>query len=58
MKVKIGDTVYDAEEEPIMLILSWEDKLNLQHMAEDVLRYVSAPSSWSTEQIKAFMELD
>jgi len=29
MKVKIGNTIYDSEKEPIMLIMSEEDKTNI-----------------------------
>lgn len=35
MKVKIGADVYDAEETPIMLILTDQDKENIAKMSPD-----------------------
>ena len=32
MKVKIGDKIYDSEQEPIMVILNDADKNNIKNM--------------------------
>jgi hypothetical protein len=58
MKVKINDTVYDANEVPIMLILSDQDKFNITHMAPEADRYAAYPDSleWSREQVSDWMD--
>ena len=39
MKVKIGTVVYDAETQPIMVILTQQDKKNIVNMAPEATRY-------------------
>jgi hypothetical protein len=56
MKVKIGNTIYDAEEEPIMIILDEDDKINISKM-ETARKYCVYPDDYDTEKIKEFMEL-
>lgn len=60
MKVKIGSTLYDSEVEPIMLILSAEDKSNISNMLPQATKYCSFPgeegSIFSEEYITNFME--
>ena len=51
MKVKIGDTIYNSELQPIMIILSESDKSNIAAMHEDKFKYVSYPNEWTTEEI-------
>ena len=43
MKVKIGDTTYDSNNEPIMIIMTKMDKYNIKNMAPDSDRYASFP---------------
>ncbi len=43
MKVKIGDTVYDSSKEPIMLILTPRERLDIISMPSGVDKYVAAP---------------
>lgn len=43
MKIKIGNIIYDAEEEPIMIILSKADKKNIAEMPANYQRYISYP---------------
>lgn len=43
MKIKVGSTTYSDEDQPIMVILTKEDKLNISRMAEDTMRYASYP---------------
>ena len=57
MKVKIGDTVYDAENEPIMIILSDKDKENIKNMTVDAKKYCSFPDSINIDNIKKFMKI-
>ena len=55
MKVKIGNTIYDSNEEPIMLLLEEEDKSNISNMGEQT-KYCSYPTNMETEDIIQFMK--
>jgi hypothetical protein len=55
MKVKIGNRVYDSNEEPIMLLLSEEDKSNISLMSPVHFKYCSAPGHLSQEAVLSFM---
>lgn len=57
MKVKIGDKIYDSNEQPIMIILEDFDKENLLNMGEQV-KYCSFPENYDIEEIKKFMQKD
>lgn len=54
MKVKIGNKIYDAKDEPIMIILSKSDKTNLANMHPDLTKYCCFPDDY--EGIEEFME--
>ena len=43
MKVMIGDTLYDASEVPICIILSEADKQNICNMHDEYYRYAVYP---------------
>ncbi|MEK6829502.1 MAG: hypothetical protein AABY15_05195 [Nanoarchaeota archaeon] len=58
MKVKIGDKIYDANEEPIMLILNDADKNNIANMHSDKYKYAAFPDEMDIEEVKEFMKLD
>ncbi|NJB83631.1 hypothetical protein [Wenyingzhuangia aestuarii] len=51
MKVKIGDTVYNAEETPIMLILTKQDKENIINMDAKDTKFVIFPDNSDKEEI-------
>ena len=56
MKVKIGETIYDSETEPVMVILSDFDKKNISHMAVDATKYASFPDGFgSADEMRAWM---
>ena len=56
MKVKIGETIYDSETEPVMVILSDFDKNNISHMATDATKYASFPDGFgSADEMRAWM---
>lgn len=57
MKVKIGDQVYDANRQPIMLILSDEDKQSIADMPIEAHHYCQSPAEMSDEDIRAFMNV-
>lgn len=59
MKVKIGNTVYDSSSEPIMIILSPEDKKNISSMQDSATKYASFPDGWTDPaQMRAWMKTD
>jgi len=63
MKVKIGDNIYDSEYDPIMIILSDEDKQNIKNMPDEAHKYCAFPSLpyWTDNNylnIKQFMEIE
>lgn len=55
MKVKIGDEIYDSEHQPIMVILTEKDKLNIANMAPTATKYCQYPYNISPEIIKLWM---
>jgi hypothetical protein len=55
MKVKIGDTIYDSNKEPIMIIINDLDKENINNMSEKATMYCSFPDTFSEDEIKTFM---
>lgn len=55
MKVKVGTTVYDGKDEPVMVILSPEDKTNIADMAQDATRYCSYPDGSDPADILRWM---
>lgn len=56
MMVKVGDIIYDAEEEPIMIIMTDEDKDNISNMAPDAHKYCVYPDGIDEDEIKAWMD--
>lgn len=57
MKVKIGDTIYDANQQPIMLIFDDSDKNNIANMHPDKYKYAAFPDKMDIEEVKEFMKL-
>jgi hypothetical protein len=59
MKVKIGDKIYDSEEQPIMVVLSPADKKNIGNMDHAHTKYCSYTcKGFSEEEIEEFMEIE
>jgi len=54
MKVIINNKIYDAEKEPIILILSDSDKINIQNMGKRI-RYFACPDKMTNEEINIFV---
>lgn len=46
MRVKIGNRIYDAREEPILIVLSQEEKEQISNMHPDATRYMQYPKSY------------
>ncbi len=56
MKVKIGEKLYDSNEEPILIVLSEDDKDNIKNMSPEATKYCSFPDTYDLEKIKEFMK--
>jgi len=52
MKVKIGDKIYDTNQEPIMLMLNDVDKENISNMGESNTKYCAFPESMDSDSVK------
>jgi len=58
MHVKIGDTIYNSNQEPIMLILSDEDKENIKNMKPEHHKYCAYPENdYQEEEIRDWMKI-
>lgn len=51
MKVKIGNVIYDSIKEPIMIILSDKDKLNISNMNKECTKFMSFPKDFDLKEI-------
>ena len=56
MKVKIGELFYDANEVPIMVILTEKDKENIKNMHPEANRYCSYPKGLNRKWIAKWMD--
>lgn len=56
MKIKVRNKIYDGFKEPIMVILTKQDKENIKNMLPEATKYCMYPDSFSEEEIKKFME--
>ena len=57
MKVKVGDKIYDGENQPVMVILSDADKENIKNMLPVCTKYCSFPEDASSEIVEKWMEI-
>jgi len=48
MRVKIGDQWFSADDQPICVELTDEDKLNIESMAPDATKYAVFPDALTT----------
>ena len=56
MRVKVGDKIYNGDEEPVMVILSDRDKYNISHMSPEATKYLSYPEQMSEKEALEFMK--
>lgn len=57
MKVKVGTKIYDGSKEPVMVILTEDDKKNIQNMHHLATRYCSFPDKgYSPKEIEKWMK--
>jgi hypothetical protein len=55
MKVKIKGKTYDSDKEPIMLILSQDEKANISNMRPCDMVFCAFPSGRTMDEVIAFM---
>jgi hypothetical protein len=58
MKVKIGDTWIDANDEPIMVVLNGKDKENIKNMLPYTFHYCGYPEGMNSDEILRWMKED
>jgi hypothetical protein len=58
MKIKIGDKIYDGEKEPIMVILTQQDKRNIVNMSPECTKYCVYPDNLAAEEIEFWMKTE
>lgn len=56
MKVKIGSKTYDSTIEPIMIVLSEQDKKNIAIMLPSATKYCSFPSEMDFDKVEKWMD--
>lgn len=52
MKIKIGDLFFDVKDEPVMIILSEQDKKNIENMCPTCTKYAIFPDGWLEDEEK------
>ncbi len=64
MKIKIGNSIYDSEIEPIMIIMKNDEEreliinhLSKMHKTDGIRKYVIFPDLYKEEDIREFMKL-
>lgn len=57
MKIKVGNEIFDAEKQPIMIILTQQDKNNIANMHPEAMSYACFPDNcgMSIEEMYAWM---
>jgi hypothetical protein len=55
MKVKVGDTVYDGQEAPVMVVLTPKDKENIANMAPEATAYCCYPDGMDDGEVLQWM---
>lgn len=58
MKVKIGDKIYNSENQAIMIILEDYNKEDISNMDKDARKYCEFPNSMSEEEAIDFMRIE
>jgi len=56
MKIKVFDTIYDSEVQPVMVILNDKDKENIGNMSSNATKYCGYPSGSDRNKIFAWMQ--
>lgn len=56
MKVKIGDQWFDPETQPVMVVLTDQDKEAIKNMAPEDHRYCQFPPDLDAEAVERWMK--
>ncbi len=58
MRVKVGNKVYDAEDEPLLVMLSREERDEIAHMIPGATKYCVYPATeeWTKDGYKKIKE--
>jgi hypothetical protein len=54
VKVKVGDKIFDAEKEPILVILTESDKYNIANLPPNAPGYAVFPGSMDADRVAAW----
>jgi len=57
MRVKIGNKIYNSNDEPIMIILEDYNKDHIYNMAPEATKYCEFPDTITEEEVKEFMKI-
>ena len=57
MKVKVGDRIYSADDELVMVILTDKDKKNIENMWPECTKYCAGPDGTPDDVMDEFMEI-
>lgn len=55
MKVKIGDTIYQGKDQPVMVVLTDKDKENIANMLPEATKYCEFPDSMTEDEAQEWM---
>ena len=58
MKIKIGDQIFDSNDQPIMVIMESAEKELIGKMSKDNNKFCSYPKDMNESKIKEFMKID
>ena len=59
MKIKVGNIIINAEDQPVMVILSDHDKKNINNMFPHCTKYACFPDKWGNkEEMNQWMDED
>jgi hypothetical protein len=58
MKIKIGDTIYSADQQPVMIILNDQDKENIKNMSPEATKYCGYPAGTDSDEILKWMQTE
>jgi len=57
MKIKLGNKIYDPQQEPMLIILDPIDRLNIIAMKPEANIYASYPKGMARADVEKFMDL-
>lgn len=58
MKIKIGNKIYSGKDQPIMVILTKQDKQNIENMLPNATKYCEFPDNMQEEEIRDWMKVN